>query len=142
MRPKLGLSNRDTEDRELITAWLDHLQAGELDYTLSFRKLATRVDADDTSQFGEFEARWRKRLEKQSIGTSDIVALMNSNNPIYIARNHRVEQAIQDAVDGDFAMFHDLNTVLSEPYTEQREFAHFALAPKPEERVTRTFCGT
>ncbi len=142
MRPKLGLSNSESDDSQLISAWLDHLQEGELDYTLSFRELATRVDADDTSRFGEFETRWRQRLREQDINAAEATTLMNSVNPLYIARNHRVEQAINAAVDGDYAIFHDLNTVLSEPYAEQPKFAHFAAAPEQDERVKRTFCGT
>jgi uncharacterized protein YdiU (UPF0061 family) len=67
---------------------------------------------------------------------------MNSVNPLFIPRNHRVEQAIQQAVEGDYSVFEDLNTVMSRPFTEQPEFIHYADAPEPSERVARTFCGT
>lgn len=142
MRPKLGLQNAADGDAELIGDWLDHLQDEVLDYTLSFRELATRVDASDESRFGEFEERWRCRISEQDIASADVAALMNSVNPIFIPRNHRVEQAIQRAVAGDYSTFEDLNTVLSRPFTEQPEFAHYAEPPESHERVTRTFCGT
>ena len=144
MRPKLGLQDaRDGDgDAELIGDWLNYLQNKELDYTLSFRALATRIDADDTSRFGEFEARWRQRITDQETEPAALAALMNSVNPLFIPRNHRVEQAIQQAVAGELTVFEDLNAVLARPFVEQPEFAHYAEAPDRHERVTRTFCGT
>jgi uncharacterized protein YdiU (UPF0061 family) len=142
MRPKLGLQEAEDGDAELIDVWLNYLQDKELDYTLSFRELATRMDAEDTSSFGDFELRWRHRIGKQEKVSAKLVALMNSVNPLFIPRNHRVEQAIQKAVAGDLTVFEDLNTVLARPFAEQPEFASYSDAPEPHERVTRTFCGT
>jgi len=71
-----------------------------------------------------------------------VVALMNSVNPLFIPRNHRIEQAIQEAVAGDLTVFRDLNIVLARPFAEQPRFARYAEAPGPHERVTQTFCGT
>jgi len=142
MRPKLGLQDARDGDAELIGDWLNYLQDEELDYTLSFRELATRIAAEDAPRFGEFELRWRQRIGEQDTGPADLLALMNSVNPLFIPRNHRVEQAIQKAVEGDLGVFEDLNAVLARPFTEQPEFAQYAEAPEQNERVTRTFCGT
>jgi uncharacterized protein YdiU (UPF0061 family) len=68
---------------------------------------------------------------------------MKQVNPAFIPRNHRVEQAIEAAVqDGDFSLFEALLSVLSHPYDEQPAFAAYMDPPKPEERVLQTFCGT
>jgi uncharacterized protein YdiU (UPF0061 family) len=142
MRPKLGLTSIEDGDTQLIGDWLKYLQDNELDYTLSFRRLATRVDASDTEHFGEFEQRWRQRVGNQEIKSAETAVLMNSVNPLYIPRNHRIEQAISEAVAGDLTVFEDLNVVLARPFEEQPAFAHYAEAPEPHERVTRTFCGT
>ena len=142
MRPKLGLLNGQEGDHELVKSWLDHLQDDELDYTLSFRELAQRVDASDEPRFGEVELRWRQRIGQQEKSPAEIARLMNSVNPLFIPRNHRVEQAINQAVAGDLSVFEELNTVLSRPYSEQPKLAHYAEAPELGERVTRTFCGT
>jgi uncharacterized protein YdiU (UPF0061 family) len=142
MRPKLGLQDARDGDAKLIDDWLNYLQDSELDYTLSFRELATRIDAEDASHFGEFELRWRQRIGKQEKESVELVALMNSVNPLFIPRNHRVEQAIQKAVEGDLDIFEDLNAVLARPFAEQPEFAQYAETPKRNERVARTFCGT
>ena len=44
---------------------------------------------------------------------------MKAANPVFIPRNHRVEQMIQAAVNGDYAPFHRLNKVLARPYVDQ-----------------------
>ena len=142
MRAKLGLSNTEDGDTQLIGDWLKYLQDNELDYTLSFRRLATCIDACELERFGEFEKRWRQRVGNQKIKSAETVVLMNSVNPLFIPRNHRVEQAIKEAVAGDLTVFEDLNEVLARPFEEQPEFSHYAEAPQPHERVTETFCGT
>jgi uncharacterized protein YdiU (UPF0061 family) len=142
MRPKLGLLGAQEGDHELVNSWLDYLQDNELDYSLSFRELAQRVDSSDEPRFGEFELRWRQRIGQQESAPAETAELMNSVNPLFIPRNHRVEQAINKAVTGDLSVFEELNTVLSQPCSEQPELAHYAEAPEPGERVRRTFCGT
>lgn len=142
MRPKLGLTTAAADDLQLLNQWLQLLQERELDYTLSFRELATRVDATDDSRFGDFEAAWRQRLAAEQKPPAEIAASMNAVNPLFIPRNHQIERAIADAVNGDLELFHALNTALSRPFDEQPEYAHLAVAPEPAERVTQTFCGT
>jgi uncharacterized protein YdiU (UPF0061 family) len=64
-------------------------------------------------------------------------------NPAFIPRNHHVEAVIRAAVDeGDFAPFHELVTVLSNPFEAQPDFARYTDPPADHERVLQTFCGT
>ena len=63
-------------------------------------------------------------------------------NPVFIPRNHRIEQAIVAAERDDFAPFEELSLVLSRPYEAQPDFAAYANPPQPDERVLQTFCGT
>ena len=142
MGPKLGLFDVEETDAGLVADWLKYLDDNGLDYTLSFRELASRTDASDESGFGSFETRWRRRVLGQGKPPAEITSLMNSVNPLFIPRNHRVEQTISDAIGGDLTVFNELNTVLARPYSEQPGFADYAKAPVPHERVTRTFCGT
>ena len=67
---------------------------------------------------------------------------MDSVNPLYIPRNHQVENAIENAIAGNLSTFEELHTVLKNPFQEQPESAHYAEPPLPEQRVTQTFCGT
>jgi len=68
---------------------------------------------------------------------------MRAVNPLFIPRNHRVEEAIAAAVNGhDFTPFETLLTVLAAPYSEQPGREAYAAPPRPEEVVHTTFCGT
>ena len=68
---------------------------------------------------------------------------MRLANPAFIPRNHRVAQAIEAAVRReDFGPFETLVRVLARPYEEQPDSAELAEAPRVEERVVATFCGT
>ena len=67
---------------------------------------------------------------------------MNRTNPAVIPRNHRVEEAIQGAISGDYTAFFKLNTVLSTPFDLAADNASYTNPPQPEEVVHQTFCGT
>jgi len=83
---------------------------------------------------------WRSRLH--DVDRSQAISLMRRTNPVFIPRNHRVEEAIQAGNSGDFAPFHRLHEVLQHPFTEQPEFTEYEAAPAPDEVVQATFCGT
>ena len=150
MAKKLGiLKDVQPRDRDLVSQWLRYLETEQLDYTLSFRDLANLVenDADSnfferTSAFHDFYQQWQKRVQNQDLESETIKAEMNRVNPVFIARNHKIEQVIEAGLKGDFSLFHEMNEVLKKPYEEQEEFSSYKLAPRPEEVVQATFCGT
>lgn len=142
MRKKLGCTTEEPEDPHLINEWLQHLQDNALDYTLSFRGLSARINADGPCVFGEFESKWKARIKNQPEPAAGIRELMDSVNPLFIPRNHQVERAIQAAIGGDLRVFHELKQVLKKPFQAQPELSHYAKPPRPHERVTKTFCGT
>jgi uncharacterized protein YdiU (UPF0061 family) len=84
---------------------------------------------------------WRERLAREP-EDADPAALMRSLNPAVIPRNHRIEEAITAAVEGDLGPFERLLAAIEKPYEDLPEFASYTPAPKSEERVMRTFCGT
>jgi uncharacterized protein YdiU (UPF0061 family) len=69
---------------------------------------------------------------------------MRRTNPIYIARTHRVEEALGAAsADADFGPFNRLIDVLAQPFDERPGLETY-VAPAPPEITARyrTFCGT
>ncbi|MFA7752061.1 hypothetical protein AB4049_28000, partial [Klebsiella pneumoniae] len=93
--------------------------------------------------FEAWAERWRQRLGREVATPQQRAAAMRLANPRFIPRNHRVEAALEAAVEhGDFAPFETLMAVLAKPFDEQPEHADYALAPQPHERVAATFCGT
>jgi uncharacterized protein YdiU (UPF0061 family) len=68
---------------------------------------------------------------------------MRSHNPAVIPRNHRVEEALEAAVERrDFSVMTKLLEVLFQPYEERAEFGEYRLPPEPSDTCYQTFCGT
>jgi uncharacterized protein YdiU (UPF0061 family) len=154
MREKLGLFSAEADDEALVQALLAAMHANEADFTLTFRRLADAAqDAQsDTAArslfsnpvaYDDWAELWRARLAREPQSALLRAEAMRGANPAYIARNHRVEQAITAAVEhDDFSVFDELLTVLSHPYEEAPRFEAYARPPQPQERVLQTFCGT
>ena len=67
---------------------------------------------------------------------------MAAANPVIIARNHRVEEALAAAQAGDLAPTERLLAALARPFDERPEFADLA-GPAPDDFGPYvTFCGT
>jgi uncharacterized protein YdiU (UPF0061 family) len=138
---KIGLANATEADRPLIEDLLSRMATERADFTRTFRGLATGQAAAefiDPQAFEGWAPRWQARLADES----DPQTVMARANPVRIPRNHQIEAAILAAVDGDFARFHRLGAALATPFDPAPEFADLEAAPRPEERVERTFCGT
>ena len=124
------------------------------DFTLTFRRLCDaaadeKADADlrglfvNPGTYDSWAARWRSRLLLDGRDPNARAQAMRNVNPASIPRNHRVEQALDAAIEfEDFSPFADLLTVLSQPYEDQETFADYAIPPRTDERVFQTYCGT
>ena len=154
LRRKLGLLTEREGDLELGHSLLQAMGANGADFTLTFRRLceAASVEGDesgvrslfaDPSAYDEWAPRWRRRLEEEPADAATRRAAMLAVNPAYIPRNHLVEAVIRAATDkDDFAPFHELVAVLSNPFETQPAFARYAEPAAEHERVLQTFCGT
>ncbi len=145
MRAKLGLAA--DVDAGVVTSLVDELLAllkeSRVDYTSFFRRLsqAARGDAESThglfidlAGFDDWMSRWR------ALGPD--AALMDRVNPIYIPRNHLVEEALAAATAGDLDPLQRLLDAVTAPYDERPGFERYT-SPAPEDFGTyRTFCGT
>ena len=137
---KLGLADPAEEDRGLIERLLVIMAHEEADFTRTFAGLAdgnARGEFRDPARFDAWAADWRQRT-----GGRPDTAAMAEANPRRIPRNHRIEAVIAAGREGDFDPFHSLLAALIHPREERPDWAAYAAAPKPGERVTTTFCGT
>lgn len=152
---KLGLVEYREGDDELMQDLLELMAQERADFTLTFRRLSdladTTADSENTVaslyEFSEIFAswleRWKDRLQTDSMSEQQRQSSMYQANPVFIARNHLVEEVIQAAVtDGDFKPFHQLNTILQQPFIYRPDLARYATPPAPSEVVHQTFCGT
>jgi uncharacterized protein YdiU (UPF0061 family) len=135
MRAKLGV------DADLAGDLVDLL--GGVDYTTFFRALATslrrdgdpaRALFDDPSGYDAWRPRW--------LAANPDPDAMDRVNPVYIPRNHLVEEALSAATAGDLEPLHALVAALSRPYDERPGLERYA-EPAPETfGPFQTFCGT
>ena len=67
---------------------------------------------------------------------------MDRTNPVYIPRNHLVEEALAAAVEGDPEPFSKLLAAVASPFEERPGFERYAAAAPEDFGPYRTFCGT
>jgi uncharacterized protein YdiU (UPF0061 family) len=141
------------------------LQAGRVDFTLGWRRLADAAAGDAAplrALFAEPTApdawleRWRERCAREGGDDAGVAApsaadraaaraaRMRRVNPWVIPRNHRVEEALAAAsADDDLGPFEQLLAALRQPYDETAEHARYAEPAAAEVTAGyRTFCGT
>ncbi len=140
-RRKVGLETVAPGDLELISDLLQVMAEGDADFTNTFCALADGNAADQFNDPKAFEA-WQARWMQRRVNEQNSEAMMRTSNPIYIPRNHRIEEMIAAAVAGEFALFERLGRVLQTPFTEQVGAEDLRRPPKVGEVVTATFCGT
>jgi serine/tyrosine/threonine adenylyltransferase len=152
MRAKIGLSTEDPLDLKLINDLLSVMEKGHADFTTVFRRLSQTLRGDndtvrnlfeEPSAFDLWAQRWQKRLEQDGVSAETNAQAMDRVNPIYIPRNHKVEEALAATVNqGDMTPFSELLAVLSHPFDEIAGNEAYA-APAPiTNRPYQTFCGT
>jgi serine/tyrosine/threonine adenylyltransferase len=151
MRSKLGLSTEDILDQELINDLLKLMEAGQADFTLVFRRLSQALREDSTSvrnlfkepeAFDAWAVRWQKRLEQEEVVAETTAQEMDRVNPIYIPRNHKVEEALAAATNQDMAPFTKLLDIVSHPFDEVSGNEAYAEPAPATNRPYQTFCGT
>jgi serine/tyrosine/threonine adenylyltransferase len=147
MRAKLGLFIEETQDESLIEDLLGMMQKYRADYTNTFRALTVDKSEDTvlsgTPEFDQWHERWQARLGRQQEPRASSYQVMRNSNPALIPRNHRVEEALEAAVNrGDYSAVERLLAVLSTPYAHAPEQADYCTLPAPSTRPYRTFCGT
>ncbi len=137
MATKLGLGGADAALAEDLTMLMTVAKA---DHTMTFRALVRAAGGDDTPflaqvpQGGGWLARWRAP-------GPDAAAILAAN-PVYIPRNHLVEEALAAATEGDMAPFDALLDALSQPFAERPGLDRYALPAPTGFGAYRTFCGT
>jgi len=142
---KLGLQNIDNDNSKIIDDYLKILHSESIDFTLSFRNLAKIFDQSLTIEDSVFNKSkdfsvWYRSWKKE-INVANVSKQMNLKNPCYIPRNHIVEDALINAVNGDMKEINLIGKLLKEPFTEKNGFEKYSLAPSSNEPYI-TYCGT
>ncbi|MFE4228867.1 YdiU family protein [Arthrobacter sp. NPDC056886] len=145
MRAKLGFG--EGLDDEVTSPLVDELvaliQESRADYTSFFRNLgkAARGQAEpargqvlDPARFDAWVTRWRALAPDADA--------MDQVNPVYIPRNHLVEEALAAATGGNMGLLERLMDAVTSPFDERPGLEHYAAAAPESFGPYRTFCGT
>lgn len=153
VRKKFGLRKNKIEDEKIINDFFEIIKAENLDFTMSFRNLSKIVrnekcqflnnNSKNIGIFNEWVKNWKVRIESENLEKNKIANEMDLVNPIYIPRNHLVEDIIDSAVNNnDFEKMKVLLNILRKPFSEEKNYSKFSSPPTPEEIIGHTFCGT
>jgi uncharacterized protein YdiU (UPF0061 family) len=147
MAAKLGLVEDDTLGDDLLTVLHDH----GVDHTSCFRALSSVLRGDpapardlfdDPSEFDAWSERWLAEVASQASDPRAAADAMDRVNPVYIPRNHLVEDALTAATAGDLEPFRKLVDVLVAPFDERPGLEDYAAPAPPGLGPYHTFCGT
>jgi uncharacterized protein YdiU (UPF0061 family) len=145
MQAKLGLPGGldDAVTSPLVDDLLDLLQEGQVDHTSFYRDLGPTARGDarptpgtflDVAGLDAWTHRWR------ALGPN--ADSMDRVNPVYIPRNHLVEQALAAAIEGDLDPLQQLLDAVTTPYHERPGLERYAATAPEDFGPYRTFCGT
>jgi uncharacterized protein YdiU (UPF0061 family) len=129
MRAKL-----DVADDGLVEELVRLMQAERADHTSTFRTLSgwLRGEALLPEAFIDWGQRWREQGPDPDA--------MDRVNPVYVPRNHLVEDALTQATAGDLEPYLRLVDAVSQPYAERPGLEAYAAPGDGGGYVT--YCGT
>jgi len=146
MNKKLGLLGDDSKDENLIIDLLSWMHQNKADYTNTFCFLMNENIQENkiyqNQGFVSWKQQWQERLKLHNNSQEKYLKLMRSANPLVIARNHKVEEVLKEANNGDINPFNDFLKVLEKPYEKQTKTNNYQFPVPSGEKKYQTFCGT
>ncbi|MEM5527772.1 YdiU family protein [Gammaproteobacteria bacterium AS21] len=152
MRAKMGIDNEEEADLELANELLAIMAEHKVDYTQLFRALVelvqgnpepARVLFSDGKRFYIWQVQWAQRLSRNKEAVYSNLDKMRRANPVYIPRNHLVENAISQAQDhDDMTAFNELLALVTNPFMEVDGKEAYEQAAPADFGHYKTFCGT
>ena len=152
MRKKLGLQTEQDGDDVLAAEFLETMEGQQVDFTNAFRALTSSLESEEalleemcqtSEKLVPWLLKWQERLSYEpEIDSGERAKNMNAANPVYIPRNHKVEEALEAATNGDLDPFKALYERVTTPFDVVDGHDDYA-SPAPDGGTGyRTFCGT
>jgi len=142
---KLGL---DAPDPALIADMHQLWDGQRVDFTSFFQALPAAVLGDSAALLAMFDtpeavAPWLERYRAAIADPQAAIAQMRAVNPLYIPRNHLVEEALQAAsFQGDMGPFHALLARVQAPFDPVAGMERYASPAPADAPAIVTYCGT
>ncbi|MAD13812.1 MAG: hypothetical protein CMI99_02540 [Pelagibacteraceae bacterium] len=145
MKNKLGMISDEDQDKRMMSDLFKIMHKNQADYNNTFRYLINGKFPNEKllndPDFIIWEAEWKKRISKNQ-NSEKAYQLMMEHNPVFIPRNHKVEEALLAADNGDMSKFLSLCEVVKKPYVENTNFEEFTKPAPATDRIYKTYCGT
>ena len=146
MCSKIGIFEPDSNDESLLNDLLDMMKKYKEDYTNTFLALTFKDFPKSgmfvTDEFSIWYKKYQDRIKSQGKSKEEVFNLMKNSNPTVIPRNHRVEEALAAAENGDFSVMNNLLKALANPF-EHSDFQKEYSKPAPKSQCDyKTYCGT
>ena len=139
MAAKLGLA---APDRDLAEDVLELMRLQKVGFTRFFRALSAGTARTLFTEPEPFDAWAARREVLLPADRAAVAAAMDRVNPVYIPRNHRVEEALAAATDGEMGPFRRLVDVVSHPFEERPGLADYVGPAAAGGAPYVTYCGT
>ncbi|UTI64932.1 YdiU family protein [Paraconexibacter antarcticus] len=143
MHAKLGLADGPGDEESLVDGLLTLLGDHDADWTSAFRALAgyARGDGDALTGVVAAPAAFADWLRRWTALGPDPDA-MDRVNPLYIPRNHLVEDALAQATAGDLGPYRRLLDAVTRPFEARAGLEAYARPSGDGGDVYVTYCGT
>lgn len=156
MRKKMGLAKSLVEDEHLIASLIEHLTLQQTDYTIFFRELShyqlgesinrvihafySPITTKNKKIWEQWFANYDNRLKQEELSQHDRHKMMQLTNPKYILRNYMLQEAIEQAEEGEYTLLNQLFECAKNPYDEQPNM-HYYYALRPDWAIDKFGCS-
>ena len=143
---KLGLTEHQPGDDELIQDYLSLINNENLDYTQSFRSLVKIIQEEDLIEGSGSLEKWKKRfLKRHEFEKSDLrdrLDMMKSINPYITPKNFQIQKVIDAVEKGNYEALHSFCDAFKNPFEENSKTQVFDEVPGENEANIRTNCSS
>ena len=143
---KLGLTEHQPGDDELIQDYLSLINNENLDYTQSFRSLVKILQEEDLIKSSGSLEKWNKRfLKRHEFEISDLrdrLDMMKSINPHITPKNFQIQKVIDAVEKGNYEALHSFCDAFKNPFEENSKTQVFDEVPSENEANIRTSCSS
>ena len=148
---KIGINGSKKESHTLLRNFLKIMLKNQSDYTITFRALPQVLLGNSDELLNQFQDKteihlwleeWKAVVSIESVDVNTLVSNLNKINPVYIPRNHQIQDVIDQAYNNDFSKMLEMVEVIKNPFNDKEEYISYKEGPSDEQKVQRTFCGT
>ena len=154
MNKRIGLDENlsGNSNLNLIIELLSALENAKIDYNCFFYELTKLDNLDDISTITDIcvirepMVKWfeeyKKIIEVQKQDFELMREVIKKINPKYVIKNYMLQEAIEEAKNGDFKLVNDLLNIAQNPFDEHKDFERYSKPTPPEHSNLMLSCSS